>query len=91
MQELMGDRLERALTGWAAVHRTELQDRERMRTAILLTPEVDALWWDQFNQQMARLAARAQMPFGSEPHARVPERGESARIAWGAAPERPYA
>ncbi|MBO0744900.1 MAG: hypothetical protein J2P43_07770 [Candidatus Dormibacteraeota bacterium] len=91
MQDLTGDRLERALGSWAATRGVGRRDRERIRTAILLTPEVDALWWDQFNEQMARLATRAQMPFGSEPHAQVPGRGQNARIAWGAAPEPPYA
>lgn len=87
---MMEDRLERALSGWAATRRIQDRERQRMRTAILLTPEVDALWWDQFNQQMARLAARAQVPFGRELPGSVPGRGERPRIGWGAAPERPH-
>lgn len=78
----MDERLARALGAWAATHRMEERERERMRTAILLTPEVDALWWDQFNQQLARLAARTQKP----PVAGTPGAGwdEVARIGWGA-------
>ncbi|MBO0702173.1 MAG: hypothetical protein J2P38_04520 [Candidatus Dormibacteraeota bacterium] len=53
------DRLGGALSAWAAGHRLESRERERIRTAILLTPQVDALWWDQFNRQMTRIAARA--------------------------------
>lgn len=81
----MEDRLARALAGWGAAHRVQVDARERMHAAILLTPEVDVLWWDQFNQQMARLSARALMPFDRE--SLVPARGESPRIGWGAAAE----
>lgn len=62
----MGDRLTQALAAWVSANRVEERERERMRTAILLTPEVDALWWDQFNQQMTRLAARAGRPRAPE-------------------------
>ncbi len=75
------DGLARALSGWASARRLDGRERDRIRTAILLTPEVDALWWDQFNQQMARLATRAQTPRGSEPSARWPDRP---RLSWGA-------
>ena len=76
------DRLARALGGWAGAGRIKERERERVRTAILLTPEVDALWWDQFNQQMARLSARAQRPPAARPAAL--EWGEVARMGWGA-------
>ena len=78
----MEDRLSRALGGWAAASRLDAWERERMRTAILLTPEVDALWWDQFNQQMARFAARTQRPV-ARPRFGL-EWGESPRLSWGA-------
>lgn len=76
------DRLERALGGWAATGGIEERERERMRMAILLTPEVDALWWDRFNQQMARLAARAQERTARR--AAAPTWGVLARVSWGA-------
>lgn len=63
----MEDRLGRALSGWADRNRIEERERERTRTAILLMPDVDALWWDQFNQQMARLSARTQQPYSRVP------------------------
>lgn len=76
------DRLARALSGWGAWRRLDERERERMRTAILLTPEVNALWWDQFNHQMARLTVRAQRPARDRP---APiEWGEPARVGWGA-------
>jgi len=77
----MEDRLSRALAGWASDNRLDARERERTRTAILLTPEVDALWWDQFNQQMARFAARARRPVAGAPTAGGPERP---RLGWGA-------
>ena len=82
----MEDRLARALGSWGAAHRIEAPERERMHTAILLTPEVDVLWWDQFNQQMARLTARAVMPFAGA--SLTADRAQTPRIGWGAAAER---
>lgn len=76
------ERLARALGTWATTHRVQARDRDRMRTAILLTPQVDALWWDQFNQQMARLASRTLKPAAGP----MPDAGwdEVARMGWGA-------
>jgi hypothetical protein len=82
------DRLSRALGAWASARRLEDQEGDRMRTAILLTPAVDALWWDQFNQQMARLAARVQTPRGSEPSASG--WAERPRLSWGAGAQAVY-
>jgi hypothetical protein len=79
----MEDRLERALGGWAAANRIEGREAERIRTAILLTPRVDALWWDQFNQQMARLAGGAGRLRAGEPASL--SWGERARVSWGVA------
>lgn len=75
----MEDRLARVLGSWGSARRVDERERTRLRTAVLLTPEVDALWWDQFNQQMARISARAQRP-----PSRVPG-GDVARVGWGVA------
>lgn len=79
----MEDRLERALGGWAAANRMESPAAERIRTAILLTPRVDALWWDQFNQQMARFAGGATRVRAREPVALGG--ADRARVSWGVA------
>lgn len=78
----MEDRLAQALGSWATSRRVDERERARMRTAILLTPEVDALWWDQFNRQMARISARAQRPAAGRP---ATLSGEIARVGWGVA------
>lgn len=64
------DRLSQALAAWADANRPSERDRERMRTAILLTPQVDELWWERFGRQMERIAARAARPRVSEPRTR---------------------
>lgn len=79
----MEDRLEQALGGWASASRVGSREADRIRTAILLTPKVDALWWDQFNQQMARLTRGASRPQASEPAARG--WAERPRVGWGVA------
>lgn len=79
----MEDRLEQALAGWASANRVTSREAERVRTTILLTPRVDALWWDQFNQQMARLTSGATRRRAGEPAA--PAWPERPRVSWGVA------
>lgn len=84
---MIEDRLALALEGWAAANRVDSREAERIRTAILLTPRVDALWWNQFNQQMARLAGGAIRPAAREPSGSGLGLGRRdwGRVSWGVA------
>ncbi|MGH7910982.1 MAG: hypothetical protein ACREQM_15565 [Candidatus Dormibacteraceae bacterium] len=79
------DRLGAALAGWASASRLSDRERQRIRTAVLLTPNVDAVWWERFNARMERVSARCRNPRRSERWARVATSADRVPLGWGCA------
>lgn len=77
-------RLESALAGWVAAHRLDEQERIRMRTEILLTPQVDAAWWARFEARMQRTASRVAATGGSGRRWAGRATAMPVPLAWGA-------